>query len=198
MDNQNNELELMRQQLAILNKKLEGQEIVNDRLMREAMKNKMSWIKKFIWTEIIIVPISILIFLLIAVCFHLSFGPVVVVGILCVIDVVLDYKINKIGDEEFLQGNLTETATKLIRMKKLRVIQIAVEIPVLIIWAIWFSIDFFYHIPSEGSMHGVMVAGIIGGGIGGIIGAVVVYIILRKMQHTNDEVISQIQELTKE
>ena len=40
----NNELDVMRQQLEILKQKLNEQTIVNDRLIRKAMSSKMSWI----------------------------------------------------------------------------------------------------------------------------------------------------------
>lgn len=42
METQNNELDLMRQQMTILKSKLDNEQIVNERLMRESMKNKMS------------------------------------------------------------------------------------------------------------------------------------------------------------
>ena len=40
------EWEEMRLSLNALKNKLDKQEIVNDRLLRESMKSKMSWIKK--------------------------------------------------------------------------------------------------------------------------------------------------------
>lgn len=198
METQNNELEVMRQQLAILNKKLDSQEIVNDRLMRQAMKNKMSWIRKYVWAEIIGIPLIILLFFVIAVWFKMSFGPLILMSVMLVIDVALDYKINKAGDRNLFQGNLTETAVKLMRMKRLRMTQLVAEMPILIIWAVWFFLDIFHHIPADGMMNGAMTAGLIGGAVGLVLGIVAAFAIVRKMQRTNDEVISQIQEITKE
>lgn len=198
MEYQNNELEVMSRQLDILNKKLEDQEIVNDRLMREAMKGRMSWIKKFIWCEIVAVPFVIFLFFVITVGFKLSFGPFVLMSVMLVADVALDYKINKIGDNDFLQGNLTETAIKLIKMKKMRSVELAAELPIIIIWAVWFSVDIFWRIPDDELMHDLMTGFMIGSIIGGILGLVVVFVIMRKMQRTNDDVIRQIQELSKE
>lgn len=187
----------MRQQLAILNKKLDSQEIVNDRLMREAMKNKMSWIRKYIWAEIIGLPLIILLYIVIAVGFRLSFGPLILMSVCLIIDVTLDYKVNKAGDRSLFQGNLTETATKLMRMKKLRMTQLVAEIPIIIIWAVWFFLDIFYHIPADGMKNGAMTAGLIGGAVGLLLGIIAAFYIVRKMQRTNDEVIQQIEELTK-
>lgn len=44
-----NELDAMREQMQLLKQKLDNQEIVNDRILRNAMSGKMSWIKKYIW-----------------------------------------------------------------------------------------------------------------------------------------------------
>ena len=48
-----NELETLRSQLNILKKKLDDQTIVNDQLLRNAMSNKVSWIMKYIWFELL-------------------------------------------------------------------------------------------------------------------------------------------------
>ena len=55
--NNNNELEIMRSQMASFKKQLEQQEIINSRIMAESMKKKFSWIKKMIIGEIILTPI---------------------------------------------------------------------------------------------------------------------------------------------
>ena len=49
-----NELEAMRGQMQLLKQKLETQEIVNDQLIRNAMSGKMSWIRKYIWFELLV------------------------------------------------------------------------------------------------------------------------------------------------
>lgn len=198
MEKQNNELEVMRQQLAILNKKLKGQEIVNDRLMREAMKNKMSWIRKYVWAEIIAVPFLIIFFLILAAGFNLSLGPVIFMSVMLVASVITDYKINMIDDKSFLEGNLTDTAMKLVKMKKRRLVNEAVFSPFLFIWVVWFLYDLYHHIPLDGIWNAALTGGFIGGMVGIVVGAVVAFFIIRKMQRTNDDIIRQIQELNKE
>lgn len=200
METQNNELEVMRQQLAILNKKLEGQEIVNDRLMREAMKHKMSWIKHYVWAEIIAVPFLIILFFSIAVTFNLSFGPLIYLSVMLVISVAIDYKVNMIKNREFLDGNLTETAVRLTKMKKRRLASELAQIPFILVWLVWFLYDMYRHF--SGGVWNLSNPGLTGGFIGGLIGAVaavpICFSLVRKMQRTNDEVIQQIEELTKE
>lgn len=47
MEAQHNELGEMRQQMAILQEKLHGQQIINDRLIRESMLDKMSLVRRY-------------------------------------------------------------------------------------------------------------------------------------------------------
>lgn len=198
METQNNELEVMRQQMAILNKKLEGQEIVNDRLMREAMKHKMSWIKHYVWAEIIAVPFLIIFFFSMGVTLNLSFGPLIYLSVMLVISAVIDYKVNMMKNREFLNDNLTETAVRLTKMKKHRLVSELAQIPFILVWLVWFLYDMYRHFSGE--VWDLSNPELTGGFIGGLIGAVaavpICFFLVRKMQRTNDEVIQQ--ELNKE
>ena len=49
MEQQNNQLEEMRQQFDILKGKLSNQQIVTNTMIRKAMLNKMSFMKKYTW-----------------------------------------------------------------------------------------------------------------------------------------------------
>lgn len=198
MENNDKELEVMREQLATLNKKLEDQAIVNDKLMRNAMKNKMSWIKKLVWAEIIAVPFFILIFFSFAAGFGISFTPIIVLSIILIASVCLDYKINKIGEGDLFTGNLKETAVKLTKMKKYRLRSEIGQTILCLIIMFWIGYDIFIHIPATGILKGAVIAGLIGGAIGAVSGIIASIYLIRKMQRTNDEIIQQINELTEE
>ena len=66
------EWEEMRLSLNALKNKLDKQEIVNDRLLRESMKSKMSWIKKYLWFAVAAVPFVALCFLPMTIMLNLS------------------------------------------------------------------------------------------------------------------------------
>ena len=53
----------------------------------------------------------------------------------------------------------------------------------------------FLSAKAETAIYGDLVGGLIGGLIGGVVGLVIAFRIFFKMQRTNDEVISQINEL---
>ena len=54
METKNTELEEMRQQLEILKSKLDNQTLVNDKLIRQSMLNKMSFMKKYTWVSFLV------------------------------------------------------------------------------------------------------------------------------------------------
>ena len=64
MEIKNNELEEMRQQLGILKEKIDGQKLINDKLIRQSMLNKMSFMKKYTWGIILRVSLYLRRFLL--------------------------------------------------------------------------------------------------------------------------------------
>lgn len=195
MENQNKELEQMRQQLSLLNKKLSDQQIVNDRLMREAMKNKMSWIKKWIWGETVALPFIVLVYLGFKLWLGLSWGPFVMVALALVVAVVVDHRVNMIGDEEFLSADLKQTALSLARMKRLRMRYEVAAIPLMAVWLLWFIYDIYVHTPADGAMHDAFIGGMVGCLIGAVAGGVAGFSVYRKMQLTNDEIIRQIEAL---
>lgn len=73
-NNINNELEQMRQQMQLLRKKLDRQEIINDKMMRLSVKSKMSWIRRFVYLEFLLLPFAALVWYGIKVFFDLSWA----------------------------------------------------------------------------------------------------------------------------
>ena len=197
--NNNNELEIMRSQMASFKKQLEQQEIINSRIMAESMKKKFSWIKKMIIGEIILIPI--LLYLAFAAKYYLdlswwSTGTFIIL-LLC--DVWCDYDINMraIKNSDYSRDNLVNTMEKLLRMKQRRTKQTAIMLIALIGLIIWLSIEISLHLISINAATG-MWGVFYGGVVGGVIGIAVSWWIYRKMQKTNDEMIKQIEEISKE
>lgn len=197
METKNDELEVMREQLVLLNKKLEDQTLVNDRLVREAMKSKMSWIKGYVWGEVVLVPFLICFLFVFPFYSIVSYGPVVFMSVMLVVAVVSDFKINMIDDKAFVDGNLAETAQRLIKMKRQRIVYEIFMLPFLAIWLIWLSYDIYNHIPAEGVMRSALTGGLVGAAIGGVVGTICGLLVLRKMQRTNSEIIHEIHELVE-
>ena len=186
-----NELEAMRSQFDILKNKLNNQDIINDQLLRNAMSEKMSWIMKYVWFELLVLlPLCALSFygmrLLIP---GLPLAPMVCILLLVAISIALDFYFNRTSENDWNTENLVTTGRKLIIMKRLRWTQVAVSMPIAILLFFWYASGF------EGEEAEVINIGMI---VGGVIGAIVGLVILVKMNRTNDALISQIRELTKE
>ncbi len=202
--NNNNmtELEQMREQMSIFKSQLDKQQIINEQLVRNTMGNKMSWIKKFIWAEIILVPII----LIIMASFHASEGlswwlfAFLAIGLIA--DTTGDFIINRIPKGQMLSGDLVETSQRLIKMKKQRTSWFIAGSIFLTIWLVWFIIEIVMKLnvigcnePSHNLVVTIMVTALI---IGCLIGFLVAWLIFRKMQKTNNQIIEQINQVTQE
>ena len=197
--NNNNELEIMRSQMASFKKQLEQQEIINVRIMAESMKKKFSWIKKMIIGEIILIPIFLYLALAAKYNFNMSWWSIGTFIILLLCDIWCDYDINMraIKNSDYSRDNLVNTMEKLLRMKQRRTKQTAIMTIALIGLIVWFSIEIGLHLMSinaDTGMWGVFYGGV----VGGVIGIAVSWWIYCKMQKTNDEIIKQIEEVSKE
>lgn len=203
------ELDQMREQMQVLRNKLDTQEIVNEKLVKNSVKSKMSWIKKLVYFEFLLVPFTALMAYVLKEMFNLSWFTYAFIVVLSAIDAVCDYRINvaSLDLEKVEKHNLSDTLQKLVAMKKMRAkaffIMMLLSIP-LFIWAsieMWQNIStgtitFIDNVPAN-----IVCAGAYGGLVGGIIGFFVgIYIsirIYRKMQATNDEIIAQLEEFYK-
>lgn len=197
--NNNNELEIMRSQMASFKKQLEQQEIINSRIMAESMKKKFSWIKKMIIGEIILIPIFLYLAFAAKYNFNLSWWSISTFIILLLCDVWCDYDINMraIKNSDYSRDNLVNTMEKLLRMKQRRTKQTAIMLTATIVMSIWLLIEIGFHLIAINADTGMWLV-FYGGGTGAFIGVVAAWWIYRKMQKTNDEMIKQIEEISKE
>ena len=200
-NNNNNELEIMRTQLNALKSQLAQQEIVTENLIIDAMKKKMTWIKKYVIFQICLIPVLAIIWAAIIPICGISWWNYAFLISMCCLDVFADYRINvtALSNDDYLSGNLVTTVKKLLKMKRYRALQMAICIPLIIVWLLWAGIEAYNALPEATSefQEAFISGGLIGGVIGGICGLIFAFSIYRKMQRTNDEVIAQINDLTK-
>ena len=195
------ELEQMREQMQVLRNKLDTQEIVNDKLVKNSVKSKMSWIKKLVYFEFLLVPFTALMAYVLKEIFNLSWFCYASILVLCVIDVVCDYRINvaSLDLEKVEKHNLSDTLQKLVAMKKMRAKSFFIMMLLSIPLFMWASIEMWQNISTSTNTFNTNI--LYGGWVGGIIGFFVgIYIsirIYRKMQATNDEIIAQLEEFYK-
>lgn len=190
------DLEQMREQLGILKQKLDKQTIVTDKLIHQAMKQKMSWIIKYCWfVALVLFP---------ALCAlgwevknMLGFSIISYILLITLMGggAIADIIVNKMKPTDWENGNLLQTGFKLAKMKQTRKSQVRIQMALLVIVLLVLGYDTYAAgvIPQERMMV-FCISSLVGLVVGGFVGLRV----LAKMQRTNDDIIQQIEELTKE
>lgn len=181
-----NVLNEMREQITLLKKKLDQENIINDRLMRETIKGRAG----FIITQEVISYI--------AAAFVITFGSIVFrelglswyfIGGTCflmLIVVIFNFIIHReLHHTDFLNGDLRSAAVTMKKIKKSHMTWIMIGIPVVIVWGSFL----FYELISV-SDSGIVAPGVIGGAAGGVIGAIIGYTQYKKILRTCDEIIA--------
>lgn len=176
--------------MAELKRNLDKEQIVNDRLLRTVMRQKASWLNRFVTVEFITLPLLYLMFVGICAFFHISQWYAFSLLILSVLDVAADMRTFRISPKVFSTCSLLEVRKLLIKQKKERFIHVCIALPLAIVWIMLFSYAVFKATSPLAEDHALNFAGAIGGIIGAIIGAVVVIVIYRKAQRTNDNLLS--------
>ena len=183
------ELNILKEEMAALKRTLDNEQIVNDKLMRTVMRQRVSWMNTFVKFEFIALPFTYLIFAVACAFFGISQWYAIAFLILGVLDAALDLRTFRISPKIFSTCSMMEVRSLLIRQKKERTIHMCISAPLAVIWLMLFSMAV---VNDNHTTEGY--AGIIGGIIGGVIGAVAVIIIYRKAQKTNDLIIDEIPE----
>lgn len=198
-NNNINELEQLREQMTIFKDKLNKQQIINDQLVRNTMKSKLSWIKSFVWGEIIIIPILLLGMAVFHAGTGLSWWLYGFLAIGLIADATGDFIINRIPKGQLLSGDLVETSKRLVKMKKQRTSWFIIGLIFVTIWLVWFIVELVLKtdpgcaLPDHNLVIAIMAIAV---AVGGVIGGIVSWFIFRKMQRTNNDIIDQLKQIT--
>lgn len=183
--------------MAELKRNLDKEQIINARLLRTVMRQKASWLNRFVIAEFIMLPVLYLIFAGICAFFHVSQWYAVVLLLLSLIDVLVDMRTFRISPKVFSTCTMLEVRRLLVKQKKERFIHMCIALPLAIVWLILMLSAIANASDPLATDHAFNFAGVIGGTIGGLIGAVIVFLIYRKAQRTNDFIINDIDDEVK-
>lgn len=166
----NTELEMLREQLAEFKGRLDKQEIINERLIRQAMKSHVSWIKNMnYWMSIagcIVLPIFIIFFSKL----HVSWFCNAFLALLIIGEIIFNfYNVHTINDKLMSEEDIITVRQKLLAYKKREKWQIIIETPLTIIWVILFLYDINAFHSTIGPAIGCIMGVLIGMGIMSII-----------------------------
>ena len=189
-----NELEQMRSQINILKDKLEKQNIVNEKHIRNSMKSKMSSINRTIAGTIVAGALA----LPYCTWFFWSQGlsTIFVVATAVMLAVCLGLTIAKqvtLKNLDFSSGNLVEVAEKLGGIKKHYQDWIKIAIPMVLIWFSWLIYEMLSTLGVSPMTLGFCTGALLGGLIGGFVGMRM----NKKVITKTTEILSQIKDLQK-
>ena len=187
MDNQNNnlkELEELRSQVAEFKNRVEQQEIVSRRLLKEAMKGHVSWIKQMsIWGsvgELVILPF--LVYALRSIV-GVSWLPIIVIGLVIVGEAVFNFwNVSTIRDKHLAVDDVLSAQQRLITFKRREKLYTYGILPFIFLWVVWLLFDVYHgtDIPFPSSDRLLVDFVVIG-----ITLAVLSYVFYREMRSLN-------------
>ena len=188
------ELQEMREQLAALKEKLNKQEVVNDRLIRDVLIKKKKSVDKNIWfvgiCGLITITIGNWTFFDLGVSTWFLIGTTVLMLASFLLTIIPH---NWVKKADIQSGNLLVAAKQARRLRKLYKDLEIIGIVLAVIWLAWLFIEFSAAIENKQMLYILVGAAAIGGIIGGIIGLV----LSRKTIHTLDEMIQEIEEMSE-
>ena len=196
MNNEINEILEMREQLATLKKQLDTQEIINDRLLKEAMSGKLSRINgQAIWIGVIcliMMPLGYLNFQRIG---HSTAFCVATSALFFICFVAMFLSHYRLRKRDIYSGDLVTVYTEVARMRKIYKSWHYWSIPMLIVWFGWMEYEVYLNMAQEDFtlLLTISCSAIFGGVIGGIIGLR----IHKRTLRTAEDLLRQIEELRK-
>ena len=186
------ELQEMKEQLAILTQKLDKEAIVNERLIRQSMKNKATSIRKIAIAESIVTLIMIpYILWVMPNVIAISTGLCCFTCFFMVLALAGNYYIHsRFRPDKFVLGNLLEARKDTLTMKRFYINWLKIGIPFLVAFFSWFIHDIRLAYPGE-ELNGIYY----GIGFGILLGTTIGIIQFKRIQNTADEILEQIEEM---
>ena len=150
MENQNDnlqELEVLRQQVAEFKNRMDEQEIVNKKLLMAATtKGHISWIKQLniggAIINIVMIPIVILVFRNIVGC---SWGPILFCELILILSAAFSiWNISTIRDKHLLCDNVLSVQQRLTAFRRREKLSFITGLPIILLSVAWLLFDVYY------------------------------------------------------
>lgn len=186
------ELEQLRSEMREFKSRLEQQEIVSKRLLTEATRGRVSWIKKCnVWVSIVglcFLPVVIALLRVI----DCSWTPIVFFSIMVVGESLFNFWNSlSISDRRLMAGDIVGTRQRLLAYKRREQRQMMVEVPMIVLWFVWVVFDVSRHSAADTDRD--MGITLLVGGVLGLIFASIVFV--REIRSLN-RAVRQIDEFT--
>ena len=149
MENQNNnlqELEQLRSQVAEFKNRLEQQEIVSRQMLEKAMKGHVSWIKQMsVWGGVVDLALVPLIVYLLKSIVGVSWLPIIAICIVMVFEAFFNFwNVSTIRDKYLAANDVINTQQRLRTYKRREKLYTFGILPFIFLWVVWLLFDVYY------------------------------------------------------
>lgn len=191
-----NEVDELRQQLALFKQRLDQQEIVNDRLLRHSMNARLNIFTK---TSVVMDAIGLLLMPIILIAFH-AIGVPWYLGAFVLLMVIIELAYNIVAHRQlqrlFADGNDLLTVRRgLLRFKKTERLWTLIAVPLLIAWLLAF---YWQQGVFSGELTGAAASGLVTSAIGAFFGLLFCFGFYAWEMHRVNLSIREIDELSAE
>ena len=190
--NEHEELEQMREQLQLLKEKLAREHIVSDKVMRRAVRDKLSGVQQRSVAMSIVGTLAIPFVITTLHAAGFSLGYTIMTGAFLIVAVAVElYTMGMLRSSDLRSGNLLSAGIQAARVKRLQQQWLVVGLIFVVVWLTWGAYELHGIFPNAEEFHAMLISGAVGGVIGGVIGGVV----YRRNQRELSEIIDQIEDL---
>lgn len=191
----NNELEQMREQIALLRRKLDKETIISEQLLRRTMHDKVRGLRRDNRTMIIIgtlaIPYTAIVFNYLGMSLVFSIATCILLAV-CIL--ATWWSLRDLHADELLYGDVVSAGKKMLRFKQMNDRWLWFAIPMLLAWLAWLVWEAYQQIGGTPLFNGFVTGAIVGVVIGAIGGGVY----RSRMKRRVREVLAHIEELTRE
>ena len=190
-----NEISEMREQLATLKKQLNNQSIINDRLIKEAISQKISHINRsgvvFSALCAFYIPAGFVSFRMIGLSLPFCIATSLLF-LIFLVGMIIGHR--DLRNQTLHSGDLISTYKAVARTRKVYQNWRKWAVPLAVVWVAWGGYDIYTNVTQDVELlRTIAIAGSVGAIIGGIIGDIQ----HRKTLRATDEILRQIEELNK-
>lgn len=192
---ENDELQQMREQLHLLKDKLSQEHIITEKVIRRAVRDKISLIRRRSMGMITLGCLAVVLCPATLFVSGFSFVYTALTTLFLLISVIAEiYSINMIKSPAIMSNNLLSVGVNATRAKRFQQRWLIIGLLFLAIWLPWGAYELSFIYPNPREFHIMLISGAVGGVIGGIVGGSVYY----RNQRELTEIVDHIEDITSE
>lgn len=183
------ELELMREQFALLNDKISKQKVVTDELISRIIKKSVSTVKRMYIIELVsalyVITFGSLTFWWLNFSWYFIAGTIALM-LFCASATIFVGK--DVFKNTMTEGSMLEVLQKALRVKRLEQRWIFIGVPLGLLWMLWVAWE-SYQVGNMPLIYGLSIGAVIGAGVG--------FFNYKKTIHALNDIVETIEEIEK-